>query len=542
MTISTTSSAGSTIATTLGVGSGLDIASLVTNLAAAQKAPKEALIAARETANKAKVSSLATIASRVDAFASALGSLIGGGTLFTQPTSSSEATLTASAIAGTRLSSTMSATVTVSQLAQGQSLNSAPVSDATAAIGTGTLTLAVGGQSAQITMTADNNSLAGLASAISGAGIGLSASVVSDGQGQRLVVKGATGAASAFTIAAGADATAGLAAYTYDPNASGGLTRVQEPKDARLTMDGVTVTRPSNTVSDLLPGVKLQLKAISTTPVTIGATPPVSAIRSAVTDFVDAFNEVKSTLDEATASSLDGGTAGPFTTDGTVRTVVRQLGALTAAPLVSTGAITSLADLGVATGTDGKLTVNTAKLDAALASDPDGVAALFNPVQSASDSKLQIKSATGAAAPGKYTFTNLVAGPPPSGKVNGQDMIVAGNRLVAPAKSGAGGLVIALTGDVASATVTVEPGLGGALKSVRDGLRATGGPLATLSDSLTKQATAIAADRTRMETRATAYETQIKTAFTAMNTRVTAFKATQSYLEQQIKLWTKDSD
>jgi len=537
-TTSTTAASGSAALVALGAGSGIDTAALVANLAAAQKAPAEALIAGRETANKARVSTLATISSSLDSFSTALSALVGGGTLYTQPTTSDAAAVAASPIAGTRIPGTLAASLQVTRLAAAQTVMSAAQADAAAPIGRGTLTLAAGAGTATITIDASNDSLAGLAAAISGAGVGLAASVVNDGTGSRLVVKGATGAASAFTITPDAGADAGLATFAYPGSGGGGMALAQAATDAALVLDGIPVTRASNTISDLVPGVKLQLKALTAGSVAIGATQPTSAMRQAVVDFVDAFNEVKATLDTATANGLNGAEAGPFGRDTTVRGLVRQMGALAAAPLVSTGAITSLADLGVATGMDGKLSVNTTRLDAALARDPDGVAALFNPVQTSSSGAVQIKSAMGAAAPGTYKLTDLVPGPPPSGKINGVAMIAAGQRLVAPSKSGATGLVVQVTGATAETTITVEPGLGGALKQIRDGLRGTGGPLALLGDALTRQAETIAGDRTRMEARADAYQARLQASFAAMNTRVSAFKATQSYLDQQIKVWT----
>src|SRR5687768_13174406 len=105
------------IGATLGIGSGLDINKLVTDLAAAAKAPKEALIARREAANQAKISSLAGMSGAIDSFASALASLISGGSLFTQPSVSEPSIVAASTIAGNRLNS-LDAEMEVIQLAK----------------------------------------------------------------------------------------------------------------------------------------------------------------------------------------------------------------------------------------------------------------------------------------------------------------------------------------------------------------------------------------------------------------------------------------
>ena len=135
MTIVTTS-----IAASLGIGSGLDINSLVTDLANAAKQPKLDLITKRDTANKAKVSALGQVSNGIDSFASALTSLISGGSLFSQPSVSDPSVFTASAVPGARLGG-LAASVEVRQLAQAQVLSSATLSR-TDPVGQGVLTIA----------------------------------------------------------------------------------------------------------------------------------------------------------------------------------------------------------------------------------------------------------------------------------------------------------------------------------------------------------------------------------------------------------------
>ena len=137
------------IASALGAGSGLDIRALVTDLANAAKAPKEALITNRETLNQARVSGLAQVSSAIDSFASALSTLIAGGTLFSQPSVSDPGVFTASAIAGARLGG-LSASVEVRQLAQAQTSASAydaALLSSNDPVGEGVLTISVGGRS-----------------------------------------------------------------------------------------------------------------------------------------------------------------------------------------------------------------------------------------------------------------------------------------------------------------------------------------------------------------------------------------------------------
>jgi flagellar hook-associated protein 2 len=153
------------IASSLGIGSGIDTASLIDQLDKAAREPKEAAIKAREDANSTKISSLGQAASGIDAFANALSTLISGGTLFTQPVSSDSNVFTASALPGARIGS-LSAQVEVRQLAQAQSLVSENLADLNAAVGMGTLRLTTVAGDTDIVIGSNNNNLVGLARAI----------------------------------------------------------------------------------------------------------------------------------------------------------------------------------------------------------------------------------------------------------------------------------------------------------------------------------------------------------------------------------------
>ena len=158
---------------------------------------------------------------------------------------------------------------------------------------------------------------------------------------------------------------------------------------------------------------------------------------------------------------------------------------------------------------------------------------------------VEITSEMGNAKPGTYTLTNIVAasgGVDASGMVDGVAMTADGSTLIAPVGSAGVGLAVEVFGSVASVTITVDRGLGGALQAIRDALRADSGPFAATEERLQDEAEAIADDRADLERRSTAYHDQLVAQFTAMEQRVSAFKATQSYLEQQIKMWNGGDD
>lgn len=529
----------SSIGYSLGIGSGLDTKALVESLAAAARAPKESLIAKREAANAARISLLGEISSAIDGFASALGQLVQGGTLFTQPSVSDRSILTAAAVPGAAIGA-LSAQIEVVQLAKAQSLVSAPLA-ATDPVGQGDLTLVTATGSFTVTIGPDNDSLAGLAAAINDKNAGVTASVITDSTGSRLMLKGGTGAARAFTLSVPEGTATGLERFAYDPLVAGGMTAAQLAQDAIVKLDGVEVRRGVNAFEDLIQGVKIDLqRAAPGTTVTLGITRPDAAIKVAVDDFVLAYNELHAMLAKATAPSL-GEAGGALRGDLSVREMQRQLAGLTSTVLASGGGPRTLAEIGVATARDGTLSVNKATLAATLERDPAGVEALFNPRQHSSDPSLAIFSRMGAAKPGTYVLTDLVpagGGAGATGTVDGAAMISSGPNLIAPAGSKAIGLVVTPSAALASATVTVDAGLGGALQAIRDALRGRGGPIASSQERLAAEAKSIAQARTAMEVRAAAYYEQLVASFAGMEKQVAGFKSTQSFLTQQIDLWS----
>lgn len=536
---------GTSIGFNLGIGSGLDIRALVEGLSQAERAPKEAMIARREEVNSAKISALAEASSAIDSFATALSTLISGGTLFAQPSVSEPTVLSASAVPGSPLTS-LSAEMEVVQLAKAQTLESATFASSSDPVGQGTLTLATARGSFDIVIDPSNDSLSGLASAINAAESGVTASVVTDSNGARLVLKGATGEAQAFTLSVPSGTATGLERFAYGAGVTGGMTLAQAAQDAIVKLDGVEIRRATNSFKDMIEGVQVDLKrAAPGTIVSLGLTRPTESIKSAVGDFVAAYNELNTLLAAATAPAVDGGGGGPLRGDLSIREMRRRLAELPSTILSSRGSIKTLAEIGVATNRDGTLTLNSSQLDSALERDPNGVEALFNPTQYSSDPLLVISSAIGKVKPGTYTFTDLVPaanGVDASGLLDGVPAISSGEFLIAPISSPAVGLSVHVQGALASATVTIDPGLGGALQSIRDALRARSGPIVNSQERLRAEAAQIAKDRLAMEARSQAFTDRLLASFTAMERQVSSFKATQSYLEQQIKVWSGDND
>lgn len=394
------------ITSALGAGSGIDIKALVNSLVDAQFSTKNAMLDTRETALKAQISAAGELKSAISGFSNALATLARGGSLSTQPTSTDTGVVKASLLTGSSAAG-LSASVEVRQLASAQSSNSNLVADTSVALGGGTLTLTFGkaevasgqmtgftagtGTPVEITIDPAASKLSDIAAAINAKKAGVTASVVGDANGSRLVLKGATGESQAFTLSADTPDLATVEVGIGKGNIG------TAAKDAIVVADGVQVQRASNSINNLLPGVRLDL--VSAKPgsvIQLGSTPPTDGLSQAVQDFVSTYNQLQTMLKTATDPK-----GGPLRADPAARTMQTDLSRLVGTQIVSDASgPRTLAEIGVATLRDGSLTVDSAKLSAALSRYPQAVESMF---------------ASGAALPAALQKISLAAGSTKSG-------------------------------------------------------------------------------------------------------------------------------
>lgn len=465
--MTTTSSVAGSLASALGVSSGIDTTSLVSDLVAATRQPREALITGNQTKNDARISALASAKNSLKTFSDALTQLLQTSDYSGQPVSNDQSIATVSAVTGGTPSG-LPAQLDVRQLASSQVLQSMTLNGDASVAGKGTLSITVGTTTTDITLSDDVNTLKELAQAINDKKIGVTASIMTDKSGARLVLKGATGADNAFTISAGADADDDLKRFVYSGTDTGTMAKKQSAQDAIIRIDNVEMNFASNTVTTAIPFLRIDLnKAAPGTLVTLATNQPTATMASLVQDYVSAYNTLKTALNTATAPGTDTTSAGPLAGDSGIRDMVNRLSRLTNVQLATSGTYQTLADLGVSTNRDGTLSVDTVALQNAITADPAGVTQMLNPTVSDAD----------------------------------------------------------------------HLGLAGALKSVTDYLNATDGPLASSATTYDNVKTSLAAQLTKLNTDMSNYQDRLSTQFNNMQTQLIAFKATQSYLTQQINAW-----
>lgn len=461
----------------LGIGSGIDTQALVSQLVDAQFANKTKLLASRQETVEAQISAISLLRSNLNGFSTALTNLVAGGTLSTQPVSANTSVVAASLLPGARIAG-LSAEVEVQQLATAQVITSAPIADRTAPIGKGSLTITLGttdwtgdvptgftpkpgATPVTVTIGDADNSLNGIANAINAARAGVTATVVSDVNGARLSIKGATGAEQSFTIDVAEDPAApGLSNFAFNTG-SQALSLTRKADDAIIAVDGVALRRPTNSVSDVLTGVKLDLvKAAPGQTIAITSSPPTAGLAQAMTDIVETYNELVRAAKEDTNAST-----GVLRSDAGARDMLRMLGTLTNRDLNATGVAgepRTLGELGVRTNRDGTLTLDTAQLNRVLAANGPAV-----------------------------------------------------ERM--------------LTG-----------GLGQALRQISIDLTQRGGSLSASEAGYARLKTQLGKEQEAIGRQVEDMRTRLTRQFAGMDARVSAYKATQSFLEQQIKSWTAD--
>ncbi|MFU0884455.1 flagellar filament capping protein FliD [Kluyvera sichuanensis] len=372
----------------LGIGSGLKLGDILDSLTAAEKATLTP-ITKQQSSYSAKLSGYGTLKSSLEAFQTA-NTALSKADLFTATTTAStttafSATTTGSAIAGKY-------TISVTQLAQAQTLTTSETqADSKKAIATSdsVLTIQQGGDKKPVTIdiSAANSSLAGIRDAINNAKAGVSASIINVGGAYRLsVTSNDTGKDNAMTLSVSGDsALQGFMGYNGVKDGDGnGMTESVTAQNAKLTVNNVAIENSSNTISDALEDITLNLNDTTTGNQTLTITQDTTKAQAAVKAWVTAYNALQDTFSSLTKyTAVDPGSDSQSTNNGaligdtTLRTIQTQLKSALSNTL-SSSTYKTLAQIGVTSDpSTGQLEVDDDKLSAALKKDSSAVGTLI---------------------------------------------------------------------------------------------------------------------------------------------------------------------
>jgi flagellar hook-associated protein 2 len=387
-----------------GVGSGLDVNSIVTQLLALERRPLD-LLAADKTRLDAQLSSFGRIQSSLSAVRDAARTLTdASGWTPTTVTSSDPAAVSA---VGDGRTPPGNYSVEVTQLAAAQSVVSNTIPGPATVVGTGTLTVEIGkwftnppdftpnagASSVSITIGAGDDTLEKIRDRINAAGAGINASIVNDTTGARLAIRSVeTGETKGFRIStADSDGNntdaSGLSMLAFDPAAGAGqLTLAQSAANAQLTINGIAINSTSNTLTDALDGLSVTVRRLTTGPVDLNVGRDVDTVKKSITTFATAYNDLVKLVREQTAYNETTKTSGTLQSDRTAVGLLNQLRTIVGSNSGATTAFTRLTDIGLEPQRDGTLKVTDSKLDSALGRFDD-LKAFFsrNDVGTASD-------------------------------------------------------------------------------------------------------------------------------------------------------------
>ena len=411
----------------IGVGSGLDTNALIEALVEADTvASKENLDKLEETA-KAKISAFSVLKSNLKDFKDIVNQIqsqqeygfIG---------KSSDATVATLTASGSKAGGTIDSSLTVTTLATAHSLTGPSYNSATATVGARTLTInfgtwsadptAGGGQSftsngqdqIQVT-TSSSSTLVDLRDAINSAVTDsdndgqkdINASILFDGTNYMLMLKSESGASNEIKIS---DNNASPT-YAYDATDGAQLTQRVAGVNSAFTVDGISMTRSSNSVDDLFDGFTLDLKKTSGSAIRISSEVDLTSVKTLVEGYVGTYNEVMQSLTAMGANSeIDSDDDGALIGDSTLREIMRELREMSSTAIGGyEGGPYYLSFLGVSTQRDGSLVFDPKKLEAQFKAKPETVRAFFTNNYATSNSNITIKAFDFVnTQPGTYAF------------------------------------------------------------------------------------------------------------------------------------------
>jgi flagellar hook-associated protein 2 len=465
-----------------GIGSGLDINSLVTKLMETEQTPLKAL-AKKEADYQAKLTAYGTLKSSFASFQTAAKGLSSTSKFSTAKASAADATILAANASS--IAKPGSYSVEVTKLAQSHKIASGTFADPATAIGTGTITIDFGTYndgvdtlpgtsddsftvnadktSKSITISSTNNSLSGIRDAINEASAGVTASILNDGDGYRLVLSSNdSGKANSLRVLVSGDSAGtnvdalGLSQLAYDPTKTAGtgknLAEKIAAQNAELTIDGIAVSKSTNSISDAISGVTLNLlkKSEAATPTTVTVARDPANVKTAVEGFVKAYNDMAATMKDLGGYDFKTQKGGLLQGDATLRGLQSQARSILTQRLeYADGGVASLADIGISFQRDGTLSINNNQLVSVLADPTKNVAGLFAIMGVPSDSLVSYGTSTSATQPGRYglNITQIAT----NGTVTGANTLGASTVITAGVNDS---LTLTLNGTSAAITLT----------------------------------------------------------------------------------------
>ncbi len=394
-------------------GSGLNITQIVDSLVDAEKSPQENSIQTKIDAKTTSISAIGEVKSALTVVSTALTSLVGKTSLAV----SSNSTAVTASITDPSKATSLNSSMTVSALATGQTLAFTGYANTTSIVGAGSLILEKGDWSsgsfvasattASTSLTvAATDTLASLRDKINALSYGVTASIIGTGDDTyNLVLKSGEGKENALRITA-TENPSGSGLSAIDNTSTNSSKQKIAGADAAIVVDGMSLTRSSNIITDLFEGYTVNLVSTTSTSANLTAAVDVTKATTNLQSLVTAINTLKEVLNAKTFRGDASTGSGELAKDTVINSLKKQIDSLTTSPLAGFGATSVyLSNLGVRTERSGTLTLNTTVLKNELTNNPSSLDAVFNSMYSSGSSLLSVSGSTNSKpTAGTYAF------------------------------------------------------------------------------------------------------------------------------------------
>ncbi|XDZ70246.1 flagellar filament capping protein FliD [Alphaproteobacteria bacterium LSUCC0744] len=547
----------------LNAGSGLNVTQIVDALVDAERVPKQKKIdEAKETAT-VKISALGSLKNELSVFQTNTAALDGQiGLALSSSTSNVTLSRTDSSLA-----SEFSHTINVASIATSQVLNfdngGSGFSSTSADIGIDSLTIDLGtwaagpaftsnGTSTSLTLTTGATSLTDVKDAINNAAIGVTASIIEVASGSySLMVKSTEGLENAMRITTSMSGAA-VDVLKYDPENTGSFadtaTEVVSASDAAFTIDGISVTRSSNTITDLFSGITLELDNVSASD--IGTDQVISSRYSekdalaTLKTVVSEVNYMLSFLKEQSKPGTNGEEGGPLHGDHFIRYIENKIKNLTSTAIAGyDDEEIYLSSFGVVTELDGTLSVDETRFQEYFDSNPEHFAAVTTSMIRTGDAGVTGSAPTDLFTPGIYGFA-LSGGTATLTDADGTtvNMSAGTNRYgYAEDNVGATGLLLDTSKSSVNTNVYMGRSIIQTLSKYIDDVLMLNGDIDTKIYNLEDDVDSLVEEQEALDLQISSQRALYVQKFTAMQTAVSSFKKTGEFLDNLIASWNSNN-
>ena len=531
----------------LNVGSGMNNSEIITSLVDAERLPALDRIEKNQSQTENKISAYGVLKSDISDFREIVRT-IKDSNAASHVGSSSNTTIAKFTTSGTTGSENINSSLVVSSLASTHTLVTSAYSNSGATVGAGSLTIDFGTwsttSSANDTFTANSNAsisvttsasttLSQLRDSINNASDNAEASILYNGTGYVLVIKGKSGASNEVRVTPGGGSSTDLINNFSYTTSRKNLTQTVDGTDASFTVDGITMTRPSNTVNDLYKGYTLELEATSSSAVNISSTQNLDNISSLLSSYVDTYNNIYLNITNMTNASFSGDESeGPLSGDSLARSIQRDLRNFSTKSISGyEGGPYSMSLLGVQTNRDGTISLNTNVLKNSFEAQPKIVDAIFKDQLTSDNAEVEVTTIGPDTLPGTYAITEDAG----DYNIDGVKMTANGTLYTSASGDSIGMVMNIASSDVSSANIYFGKSLMTQIDTSLSNFLSYNGDINNRISNLNEKLGDFKDQKTLLDERMARLTDRYTLQFASMEQSIAGLKETGNYLDQMLK-------